>query len=115
MYVAVGVYELHIPHARSLKDKRAVVRSVRQRIRNQFDVAAAEVALQDLHQRARLGVSAVGADGAILEGIMEQIGDLVAQDHDAVLVGSHFEIMAFESEGPLEGTKFDGGPLTTDD
>lgn len=107
MFVAVGIFELHVPHARSLKEKRAVVRSVRQRVRNRFEVAAAEVALQELHQRIRLGVSAIGSDGALLEGLMDQVGDLLAQESDAVLVGSHFEILDFEDEGPLEGTKFD--------
>jgi uncharacterized protein YlxP (DUF503 family) len=50
----VGVLRLtfHIPHARSLKDKRRVVQKLRDRVRSRFDVSIAEVGAQNLHQRA---------------------------------------------------------------
>ena len=54
MFVTVALFELHIPHAQSLKDKRMVVRSVRDKLRN-LDLSVKEVAFHDLHQRARKG------------------------------------------------------------
>ena len=48
MFVGVLRLTFHVPHARSLKDKRSVVRSFRDRVRARFDVSIAEVAAQDL-------------------------------------------------------------------
>jgi uncharacterized protein YlxP (DUF503 family) len=58
--VVVGLLsiELHIPDARSLKDKRMVLRSLKDRLRK-LNVAVAETEHQDLWQRAELGVVAV--------------------------------------------------------
>ena len=53
--------ELHIPHSRSLKDKRVVVRSIKDRL-NKLSVGFAEVNHQDLLQRTALAVVAVGAE-----------------------------------------------------
>ena len=53
---------LHIPHAQSLKEKRAVVRSLVARLRSQLALSAAEVGAQDLLQRAEIGFAAVSGD-----------------------------------------------------
>ena len=61
MVIAHLSIELHIPGARSLKDKRMVLRGVKDRIRK-FNVAVAEVEYQDLWQRASLSVVTVSTD-----------------------------------------------------
>ena len=58
MVVAVLSVELHIPYARSLKDKRMVLRRLKDRLQK-FNVAVSEVEYQDLWQRAGLGVVAI--------------------------------------------------------
>jgi uncharacterized protein YlxP (DUF503 family) len=58
MVVAVLSVELHIPYAQSLKDKRMVLRRVKDRLQK-FNVAVAEVEHQDLWQRAGLGIVAI--------------------------------------------------------
>jgi uncharacterized protein YlxP (DUF503 family) len=55
--------ELHVPTAHSLKDKRSVVKSILQRLRNEFNVSTAEVGQQDRWQIAELGVVCVSSDG----------------------------------------------------
>jgi uncharacterized protein YlxP (DUF503 family) len=55
MVVALLTVELHIPYARSLKEKRMVVRGLKDRLRK-FNVAVAEVDYHDVWQRAALGV-----------------------------------------------------------
>jgi uncharacterized protein YlxP (DUF503 family) len=68
MFVGIARIELHVPAARSLKDKRQVVRSLKDRIRERFHAAVAEVDHQDLWQRAALGVAVVsGEQGHALE------------------------------------------------
>jgi uncharacterized protein YlxP (DUF503 family) len=61
MVVGLLSIELHIPSARSLKEKRMVLRSVKDRIKK-FNVAVAEVEYHDLWQRAGLGVVTVASD-----------------------------------------------------
>ena len=57
MLVCVALFELHIEYAQSLKDKRQVVRSIRDKLRNAFHCSCNEVAFQDVHERARLAIS----------------------------------------------------------
>lgn len=91
MVVAVAVFEIHIPQAQSLKDKRMVVKSLRHRIRNRFEVSAAEVGLQDLHQRARLAVAIVSGQQKIAAPMLEEIVAFVEQE--ATLLGWSQEII----------------------
>jgi uncharacterized protein len=58
MRVALLHVEMHLPYAQSLKDKRMVLRRVKDRLQK-FNVAVAEVEHQDLWQRATLGVVAI--------------------------------------------------------
>ena len=59
MHVGVCRVWLHMPENASLKDKRQILRSLMQRIRNKFDVAVAEVAAQDEWTRGCLGIATV--------------------------------------------------------
>lgn len=100
MVVAAAVFEIHIPHAQSLKEKRMVVKSLRDRIRNKFEVSAAEVGLQDLHQRARLGVAMVSSDEKVLAGVLEEIVSFI--EGETALVGWTQEIMHFDDAADLQ-------------
>ena len=59
MHVAIAKLTLHLPDNHDLKGKRRIVKSLCARVRNKFDVAIAEVAANDLHQTATLGIAAV--------------------------------------------------------
>ncbi|MGB6993115.1 MAG: DUF503 domain-containing protein, partial [Thermoanaerobaculia bacterium] len=59
MIVAVSVFELHIPAGRSLKDKRRVVKALKDRIYRRYRVSIAETDHHDLHQRAEIAIAAV--------------------------------------------------------
>jgi uncharacterized protein len=71
--IAYAVFDLHLPGCRGLKEKRMVVKSLKSRIRNEFEVSAAEVGDQDLLQRARLGVAVVGPDQAPLDALLQNV------------------------------------------
>ena len=70
MFVGIVRIELHLPGAVSLKDKRAIVRGLKDRIRQRVRAAVAEVDHQDLWQRSALGV-------AVVSGERGQIGELL--------------------------------------
>ena len=64
---------LLIREARSLKDKRQVVRSIKDRLRNGFNISVAEVEAQDHRQLAVLGIALVGNDARQLRSTLDQI------------------------------------------
>lgn len=101
MFVAVALFELHIEFAQSLKEKRMVVQSLRARLRDRFEISAAEVALQDVHQRARIAVSFVTPERAIAESMLEKIERFIESNTDAPMTGWTTEILDFDAETAL--------------
>lgn len=61
--VAVGTVEMHLPSVGSLKEKRHVIKGLKERVRHRFEVAVAEVDHHDTWQRATLAVASVSHDG----------------------------------------------------
>jgi uncharacterized protein YlxP (DUF503 family) len=93
MFVGVLRLTFHIPHARSLKDKRRVVLSFRDRVRSRFDVSIAEVGAQDHHQRAVFGVSVVSGDAAVCDSVLNQVAQAAERVADAVLTDRATELV----------------------
>ena len=62
MIVGLGVWELQLPGCRSLKDKRSVLKSVKDRLHNRFNVSVAETKHHDVHQHSELAVVVVSVD-----------------------------------------------------
>lgn len=70
-------WELHLAACRSLKDKRAVLKSLKDRLHNRFNVSAAETAHHDLWQRAELTVCVVATDRGHAENVLRQADRLI--------------------------------------
>jgi uncharacterized protein len=75
MPIGLLTLEIHIADAQSLKDKRQVLRSLKDRLRSHFNVAVAELEHQELWQRSRVGVVSISGDGKHLEESMETIAE----------------------------------------
>lgn len=101
MLVVVTLFELDIEFAQSLKDKRMVVRSLRDRLRQHFHVAAAEVGLQDVHQRGRMAVTFIALDHAGADRAVEKLVDFVESNTDATLAGWTTEKLEFDEDASL--------------
>ena len=101
MIVAVALFELHIEFAQSLKDKRMVVRSLRDKLRRRFNISANEVAFHDLHQRARLAVSFVADRRDSADSLLDTIQGFVESHADARLMGWTSEKLDFDEEADL--------------
>ena len=71
MIVGAALLDIHVHGSRSLKQKRGVVRSIVQRVRNRFNLSVAEVGGQDTWQRATLALGAVGTDERLLRQALE--------------------------------------------
>ena len=78
--------DIHIPGARSRKDRRQVVRSLKERLRSRFSVSCAEVGNLDSWSRASLGVTTCANEKAELERMVESILRF-AKQHPGGMVG----------------------------
>ncbi|HJS44406.1 MAG TPA: DUF503 domain-containing protein [Gemmatimonadales bacterium] len=78
MIVGVMVWELHLPACQSLKDKRTIVKSLKDRLHNRFNVSVAETGHQDLWQRAELSAAVVSTDRRHAESVLREVDGMVA-------------------------------------
>jgi uncharacterized protein YlxP (DUF503 family) len=83
---------LLIREARSLKDKRQVVQSVKDRLRDRFNVSVAEVEAQDNRQMAVLGVAMVGAQAGHVRGALQQIAEALRQHPIAEFIDCEMDV-----------------------
>ena len=86
MVILVGEIQLHLPESRSLKDKRQVVKSLKERIRNRFNVSVAEVDFNDLWQRSSFGIAVVSSAMDHAEEVMSKVIDFVERDGRAQIL-----------------------------
>ncbi len=90
----VGLYqiELFIPDSGSLKSKRFVLKSLKDKIRAKFNVSVAEVEDNELWQRAVLGVAMVSNERKFIDQVMTQIFNLVEQDDSVEITNQQLEV-----------------------
>jgi len=86
MIVGVSQITLHLPGCRSLKDKRQIVKSVMARVRQQFEVAIAEVDEQDRWQIAILGVSCVSNSSQHIDEILGRVRRYIEETRPDIIV-----------------------------
>jgi uncharacterized protein len=72
MLIGLSVFELHLPHSRSLKEKRKVVKGLVDRLHDRYRVSVLESGFHDLHQRAEVAV-------AYLAGSESELGRMAAE------------------------------------
>jgi uncharacterized protein YlxP (DUF503 family) len=89
MVVGVVVWELRIPGCASLKEKRQVVKSLKDRLHARFNVSAAETAHQDAHQRAEIAVCVVSEDRRHAQSVLSSADRLVEEEGRARIVDSY--------------------------
>lgn len=92
MRVAICLFELHISGANSLKQKRKVLQSLIQRLRNRFNVSVTEVGSQDFWQRSELGVAVVCHNSSGADRITGLLTSFIEEDGRVQLISSRTEI-----------------------
>jgi len=93
MTIGVLQMELSIGDAMSLKDKRRVVKSIKDRIAHGHNVSIAEVGALDQHRRAVLGVAMVGNDARYVRGALSKIVDFIRSVGQADLEDYQIELL----------------------
>ncbi len=103
MVVGILQFELLIPGATSLKDKRRVVRSVKDRLHREHQVAVAEVGSQQMLNVAVLGLASVSSDGARVGRTLDSIVAKMRCLREAELGGTKRRVTEVEVMPPTEG------------
>jgi hypothetical protein len=75
MVIGVLSLEFFLPACRSLKDKRRILLSFKDRVRGRFNVAVAEVDFQDVWQRALMSVVTLSSDRKVVDQTLQRIRD----------------------------------------
>lgn len=89
MHIGLIVWELEIVGAQSLKEKRSVLKSLKDRLHERFNVSAAETAHQDKWQRAELSAVVVSADKPQAESVMASADQLVQSEYRARIIDTY--------------------------
>ena len=92
MIVMSCLAQLYIGDSRSLKDKRQVINSLKERIHNQFNASVAEVDDQELWQRSSLGVAVVSSAVQHCDQILSKVVNFIGADHRVQLLDFHTEV-----------------------
>ena len=92
MVVGTLVLDFLVIESRSLKARRRVVKSLKDRIRGRFNVSVADLSDQDVWQRAVLGVAVVANDGRFANEVLSRVLNLVLSDPRIDLVHQELHV-----------------------
>jgi uncharacterized protein YlxP (DUF503 family) len=95
MFVGVARIVLQIPGARSLKDRRRVVKGLKDRARAKLPVSIAEIGDLERHQVATLGVAVISNDSARCSEVLSHMATLAGSARDALVADVATEIVSF--------------------
>jgi uncharacterized protein len=93
MPVGLLTLDVHIPDAQSLKDKRQVLRSLKDKLRRQFNVAVAELDHHDAWQRSLVGVVTLSNEERHVREVLQTVLDEADRILGSFLIGQKFEIV----------------------
>ncbi|HVJ96800.1 MAG TPA: DUF503 domain-containing protein [Acidimicrobiia bacterium] len=96
MHAAALSFDLHIPHSRSLKTKRACIRPIVDGLRHRFHVSVAEVGYQDQWQRSAIAVAVVGSSEHQVRDVLDTIERFVYAAADIEVLSA--DVCWLESE-----------------
>ena len=89
---ALRIY-FHIQDSHSLKEKRMVMRSLKDRLCSRFNVAVAEIGENDKWQAGELGIVTVGNDGRFVSSAMEKVRQFIYLDPRISIMESDIEVL----------------------
>lgn len=93
MIVGLCTVELYLPNGQSLKAKRQILLSLKDRLRDKFNVSVAEVGDQDLWQKAVLGIACVANEGSHVNQVLDQVLNLMRATPAVELVQCRIEML----------------------
>ncbi len=80
MIVGVLLVDVYIPESNSLKEKRSILKRLKDRIRNKFNVSVAEIDDHDIWRRAKMGIAHVSTSGKFSEKELQKVAKFLESD-----------------------------------
>ncbi len=93
MMVGTCRVELHIPANASLKGKRRVLKSIKDRVQGKFNVSIAEVDRLEEWQRATLGIACVSNDSRLVDETLSKVVNVIETCHEAQILDYEIELV----------------------
>ncbi len=93
MIVGLLTLEIHLPESNSLKAKRMIIKSLKDRIKNRFNVSIAEVDANDLWQRSVLGAVCVANGTRVINQTLNSVRNMVLSVPSVELIDSTMEML----------------------
>ena len=93
MVVALFQYELFIPESHSLKSKRQIVKSIKDKVRKAFNISIAETGFQEKWQRCELSCAMVASSEDILNSSFEKINALMVDNYNLEMLKTNLEFL----------------------
>ncbi|MGH7319384.1 MAG: DUF503 domain-containing protein [Candidatus Rokuibacteriota bacterium] len=91
--VALGTVDIHLPGVDSLKGKRQIIKSLKDKLRGRFEVAVAEVDHHDIWQRATLAVACVSHDSRHANEVVSKALGFIEANVDGSVIDTSLEIL----------------------
>lgn len=110
MYVGALKLVLLCRDSHSLKDKRAVIRRIKDRVEQRFKLAIAEVGALDTWQRAELGLAVAGSDRDYVRELLDDVVGFVRAQGGAELVGEQRDVFTYGDDP--SGWRGDAAPAS---
>ena len=93
MVVGLGVIKFRLHDCHSLKGKRKIVKAIINQLRNTFNISVAEVASNDIHQRAEIGFALVGNNRMVINSKIDKVFNLADQLGLAEIIDTEMELI----------------------
>ena len=94
LHIGVLQFTIEIAYANSLKDKRSVLTSLREKLRRTYNISIAEIEDQDEWTTATLGITAAGSDIAQINSLLDRIVNVLEEFRNASLLDHQIEIIS---------------------
>jgi len=91
MVVGLCVVELFLPGSRSLKDKRLLIKGIKDRLRARFNLSLAEVNFQNLWQRAKIGMVSIASSRDVLHTTLNKALQIIESNTQCEIIDCQVE------------------------
>ena len=93
MLLGVCTINLYFPDSHSLKDKRSIIKSLKLRIRNNFNISVSEIDNYDLWKNTTLGIACIGNDKKYLSNILNEAIKFIENQNKLQLINFKIDVL----------------------
>lgn len=97
MFIGVLSIDMSVPYQETIKERRNVLRSIKDMVRKKFNVSISEITGgEEITQRAKIAVAAVSGDSGYLQSILANVFNLIENFHSDKIVSYKTDYLMYE-------------------